>query len=218
MYSMAAMLFRASGAFAVAAAVLSATVAHAGGLSVRVVDASGKAVAEAVVTLRPQREAPPPARVGSGYRVAQQNIAFNPHISIVPVNATVAFPNLDPFKHHVYSFSPTKRFELKLFARNEMRSVTMDRAGIVAVGCNIHDSMSAYIYVTDTVWSSLSSASGQAFFRDTPARAFTLSVWHPLLRAPGNVVSTAMTGAAQDQSRVITIRLRPVAQHSSHGY
>ena len=194
------------------------TPAQAGGLTVRVVDASGRPVQNAVVTLRSQDGPRTPARVGSGYRVAQQNSEFVPHVSLVPVDATVAFPNLDPVRHHVYSFSPAKRFELKLFARNEMRSVTLDRAGIVAVGCNIHDSMSAYIYVTDTAWSSLSGPNGQAAFRDTPLRAFTLSVWHPLLRAPGNVVSTALTSAAQDRSQVMTIRLRPVAQHDSHGY
>jgi plastocyanin len=197
---------------------LAASPALAGGLSIRVVDAAGKPVADAVVTLRPQGEAPPAPRIGSGYRVAQQNRAFVPHISIVPVNASVAFPNLDPFKHHVYSFSPAKRFELKLFARNEMRSITFDRPGIIAVGCNIHDSMSAYIYVTDTVWSQQTGTGGQAAFRDTPSRNFTLSVWHPLLRAPGNTVSSVLPASGQDRSQTVTVRLRPVMNHGSHGY
>lgn len=202
-------------AFAMACA---ASPALAGGLTVRVVDASGKPLPDAVVVLRPVNGSPPAPRFGSGYRVAQLNREFQPHISIVPVGASVGFPNLDPYKHHVYSFSPAKRFELKLFARNESRNVVFDRAGIIAIGCNIHDSMSAYIYVTDTPWSTLSAANGFAAFRDTPAGTYTMSVWHPLLRAPGNTLSSVLTASAQDRSQTVTVRLRPEMQHGSHGY
>ncbi|MBW8785668.1 MAG: hypothetical protein JF593_13705 [Novosphingobium sp.] len=104
-------------------------------LTVRVTDAAGHPVTDAVVTLRPTGAAAPAPPPGSGFRVEQRNIKFSPFVLVVPQGSVVAFPNLDTVKHHVYSFSPTKRFELKLFARGEPRSVTFDRPGIVAVGC-----------------------------------------------------------------------------------
>ena len=72
---------------------------------------------------------------------------FHPFVLIVPVGAKVSFPNLDPTRHHVYSFSPAKQFELKLFARDQSRSVVFDKPGVVALGCNIHDAMTAFIVV-----------------------------------------------------------------------
>src|SRR5690348_1868623 len=80
--------------------------AAAAPLSVRVVDASGKPVHDAVVTLYPAGAAGRPAHSGGHFVVAQKNLQFQPFLTIVPVGADVSFPNLDPTKHHVYSFSP----------------------------------------------------------------------------------------------------------------
>ncbi len=102
------------------------------------------------------------------YVVSQQNIQFHPFLTIVPVGADVSFPNLDPTKHHVYSFSPAKRFELKLFAKDQSRTVHFDKPGVVALGCNIHDQMSAFIVVTDSAWTARTNAQGMAVFADAP--------------------------------------------------
>ena len=96
--------------------------------------------------------------------VAQQNLQFQPFLN-VPVGADVSFPNFDPTKHHVYSFSPAKRFELKLFARDQSRTVHFDKAGVVALGCNIHDQMSAFIVVTDSGWTAQTNAPGRSGIR-----------------------------------------------------
>src|SRR5207302_10075795 len=82
-------------------------------LTVRIVDASGHPVRDAVVTLYPAGAAARPARAGGRYVVSQQNLQFHPFLTVIPVGADVSFPNLDPTKHHVYSFSPAKKFELK---------------------------------------------------------------------------------------------------------
>jgi plastocyanin len=199
-------------------AALWASPALAGSLTVRIVDTAGHPVTDAVVTLQPAAGSAPRPRVEAGYRVTQQNIEFHPFVSVVPVGATVAFPNLDPFRHHVYSFSPAKRFELKLFARDQTRSVTFDRPGVVAIGCNIHDSMSAYIFVTDTVWTARSPANGTVRFGDTPPARFTLQVWHPYLRAPGGMLTRSYASAADDRSDTITVTLRPPPMHRMGSY
>ena len=192
--------------------------ASAGGLTVRVVDSAGQPVPDAIVTLRPANAVAPRPHAESGLRVIQHDTRFSPFISIVPVGSTVAFPNLDPFRHHVYSFSAAKRFELKLVVRDQSRKVTFDKPGVVAIGCNIHDTMSAYIFVTDTVWTARASSNGAATFRDTPAGSFTAQVWHPHQRAPGGTVAHKLTASTGGLRETFTIKLRRPPVHGTGGY
>src|SRR4051794_3150522 len=99
-------------------------------LTVRVTDASGRPVRDAVVTLYPAGGAAKPAHPAERFVVSQQNLQFHPFLTIVPVGANVSFPNLDPTKHHVYSFSPVKKFELKLFAKDQSRTVHFEKPGV----------------------------------------------------------------------------------------
>jgi plastocyanin len=188
-------------ALAGAAAPLAATP-----LSVRVVDSSGHPVRDAVVTLYPSAGSRPPHASGR-YVISQQNLQFHPFLSIVPVGADVSFPNLDPTKHHVYSFSAAKRFELKLFAKDQSRTVHFDKAGVVALGCNIHDAMSAFIVVTDSAWTARTNAQGMAAFGDAPNSPARITVWHPYLRSPGGLLQQAV-GPGQ-RSASFSVRLRP---------
>ena len=162
---------------------------------------------DAVVTLYPAGSAARPPRRGGRFVVSQQDLQFHPFLTIVPVGADVSFPNLDPTKHHVYSFSPAKRFELKLFAKDQSRTVHFDKPGVVALGCNIHDQMSAFIVVTDSAWTARTNAQGMASFADAPNAPARLTVWHPYLRAPGGIVQQAV--AAGQRSASFSIRLRP---------
>ena len=187
-------------------AVLSAPLAAAP-LAVRVVDAGGRPVRDAVVTLYPAGSAARAPRASGHYVVSQKAIQFHPFLSIVPVGADVSFPNLDPTKHHVYSFSAAKRFELKLFARDQSRTVHFDRPGVVALGCNIHDQMSAYILVTNSAWTARTNAQGMVSFADAPNAPGRVTVWHPYLRAPGGIVQQAVRSGQRGAS--FSIRLRP---------
>ena len=183
-----------------------ATPLAAAPLNVRVVDASGRPVRDAVVTLYPAGSARP-AHASGRYVVAQQNLQFRPFLTVVPVGADVSFPNLDPTKHHVYSFSIAKRFELKLFAKDQSRTVHFDRPGVVALGCNIHDQMSAFIFVTDTGWTARTNAQGIASFADAPNAPARVAVWHPYLNAPGGQVQQSI--AATQRNLGFQVRLRP---------
>ena len=176
-------------------------------LSVRVVDASGRPVRDAVVTLYPAVPAARPARGGGRFVVSQQNLQFRPFLTIIPVGADVSFPNLDPTKHHVYSFSPAKRFELKLFAKDQSRTVHFDKAGVVALGCNIHDQMSAFVVVTDSAWTARTNTQGMVQFADAPNAPGRLTVWHPFLRAPGGELQQTISPAQRIAS--FQVRLRP---------
>jgi plastocyanin len=190
---------------AAAAALCVAAPLAAAPLAVRVLDSSGRPVKDAVVTLYPSGAMRSPRPAGR-YVVSQQNLQFHPFLSIVPVGADVSFPNLDPTKHHVYSFSAAKRFELKLFAKDQSRTVHFDKPGVVALGCNIHDQMSAFIVITDSAWTARTNAQGVAAFGDAPGAATRVTVFHPFLRAPGNVVQQSL--AANQRNASISVRLR----------
>ena len=178
--------------------------AHAGELVVTVRDARGAPVADAVVTVdAPGRRAP--ARYAQPLRMSQRNQQFAPFVLVVPVGATVTVANEDRVRHQVFSFSPAKRFELKLFGRDQTHSIRFDKAGVVALGCNIHDNMSAYVKVVDAAYAEVTDASGRAVLRDLPAGAAQVVVWQPYLRAPGHELrAEAVVPAAGSVQRDFT--------------
>jgi plastocyanin len=195
------------GIFLAAAGLVLAAPLGAAPLTVRVVDASGRPVRDAVVTLYPSGNAARAPKAGGRYVVSQQNMQFHPFLTIVPVGADVSFPNLDNTKHHVYSFSPAKRFELKLFAKDQSRTVHFDKPGAVALGCNIHDQMSAFIVVTDSAWTARTNVQGMVAFNDAPNAPGRLTVWAAYLRAPGGTLQQPVAGGQRTAS--FTVRLRP---------
>ncbi len=164
--------------------------ALAGDVVVSVRTPAGQPVADAVASIAAAHAGP--IRFSWPYRVAQQNIQFDPFVLIVPVGADVAFPNLDTVRHHVYSFSPAKTFELKLYGHDETRVVHFDKPGIVVLGCNIHDNMVAFIDVVETAYAAKTDANGLAVIHDVPPGAQTLKLWRPYLRAPNNALTQAV--------------------------
>lgn len=195
--------------FALLLALVVASPLAAAPLAVRVVDSAGRPVRDAVVTLRPSGSVKRPAPSGR-YVVGQKDLQFHPFVLVVPMGADVSFPNFDSTKHHVYSFSPAKQFELKLFAKDQSRSVHFDKAGVVALGCNIHDQMTAFIVVTDSAWTAKTNAQGLVTFADAPNAAGKLTVWHPYLRAPGNLVARAIPAGARTQGFKVALRPPPM--------
>lgn len=184
--------------------------AHAGDLKVRIVDASGTPVTDAVVTVKPAAGVPAgPIRFLWGTTMIQKDIEFVPHVLIVPVGATVRFPNKDKVRHHIYSFSKPAHFEMKLYGRDESRSYTFKTAGAVALGCNIHDRMSGFIKVVDTPFAAKSDATGMLTIAGLPAGRATLTVWHERLRARDNETSFDLTVPPDGTlSKQITVQLR----------
>ena len=116
-------------------------------VDITVHSADGKPLAGAVILIDTPKKPAGPIHFSWGTEMAQRNIAFEPHVLIVPVGSTVTFPNQDKVRHHVYSFSRVKSFNLKLYGREKIPSVVFDKPGVVSLGCNIHDRMSGFIVV-----------------------------------------------------------------------
>lgn len=167
--------------------------------------ADGKPLAGAVVFVDTPRKPAAPVRFAWGTEMAQRNIAFDPHVLIVPVGSTVTFPNKDKVRHHVYSFSKVKAFNLKLYGRDQVPTVVFDKPGIVALGCNIHDSMSGFIVVADTPFAMQTDAAGHVSIADVPAGGATLRLWHPAIRASGNMLIQTVAIAPTGYSTTLVI-------------
>ncbi|KQN20572.1 plastocyanin/azurin family domain protein [Sphingomonas sp. Leaf33] len=193
-----------------ASAVLAPMSAEAGTVAVRIVDAAGQPVPDAVVTIHPGTGVPAgPIRFPWANAMVQKNIAFNPGTLIVPVGATVAFPNQDKVRHHVYSFSKPAKFELKLFGQDQSRTYTFTTPGTVALGCNIHDSMSGFIRVVDTPFAGKTAAAGDTRIAGVTGGRAVLTVWHPRLKSRLNEATFALdVPVAGDIAKRIAVTLR----------
>ncbi len=163
-------------------ALLAAGPGTAATVEVTVTDAKGAAIADAVVSARPP--GPPAALRKRSAAVEQRDKAFVPLVSVVQAGTAVQFPNRDPIRHHVYSFSPAKVFEIKLYADVPAAPVVFDKPGEVVLGCNIHDHMIAYIYVVDTPWYAKTGADGKARIAELPAGDYDVQVAHYAQVAP----------------------------------
>ncbi len=167
-----------------------ATPALAADITVTVRNPEGRPVINAIVML--ETTAPHPAVRAGNYEISQHDLIFDPFVVAIPVGSTISFPNRDKVGHHVYSFSPAKRFDLKLYSNQQTRSVVFDKVGVVAIGCNIHDSMQAFVRVVNTPYFAKTGADGRVTLHGVPNGAGILRVWHPFLRMPGNEISRAV--------------------------
>jgi plastocyanin len=175
----------------------------AGELAVSVVDRQGRGVADVVVTVVPAAPQATPAPHAPGSAVMdQKDLAFVPRVLVVAVGTSVEFPNNDSVSHQVYSFSPAKKFQLPLYKGSRHPPVIFDHEGLVVLGCNIHDSMAGYIYVTAAPFYGTTDAAGSMRLPGLPAGEYRLSVWSPLLADPPASLSR-------------TVRVEPDAPASS---
>jgi plastocyanin len=155
--------------------------AAAATLAARVIDASGAPLPDAVVYAMPA-SGPVDARPGRNAQIEQIDREFVPYVSVVQTGTAVAFPNRDPIMHHVYSFSPAKSFEIKLYSGKSPREIVFDKPGVVTLGCNIHDWMVGYVLVVSTPWFAKTDGSGHAEIHDIPAGRYEVRAWHPRQR------------------------------------
>lgn len=183
---------------------LCAAGSEAATLSVTVHDQAGAAAQDAVVVLDPLDATPPPTH---GKAVIDQiDKQYVPRVSVVRTGTGIAFPNSDHIRHQVYSFSPAKTFNLKLYAGSPPTEVVFDKPGLVVLGCNIHDSMVAFVGVVDSPYFAKTPRTGSVDL-DLPPGRYRLRVWHPNLAGPA--VAREITVSAAPLTVPLTLELDP---------
>ncbi|MEX8495626.1 methylamine utilization protein [Sphaerotilus sp.] len=164
--------------------------AQATAVTVQALDPAGRPLAGAVVAI----EVGGAARVaapGTHFEISQRQRSFEPGLLVVQTGTSVDFPNRDTVRHHVYSFSPAKTFELKLYNGRPSAPVVFDQAGVVVLGCNIHDQMIGTVVVVDTPLFGRTDAAGRIVL-DVPAGEHRLRVWHARMREGTDLLAQAL--------------------------
>lgn len=195
--------------------------AGAATLVITVLTADGRPLAGAVVTTHPLDA---PSRKPQPVKAVmdQVNRAFAPDLLVIPVGSTVTFPNSDSVSHQIYSFSPAKRFQLPLYRGTPYPPVHFEQAGVVTLGCNIHDEMVGYLVVTDAAYYGRTDTKGT--WSDEVARGrYRITIWHPRMREQAADLERELTVGEADHAE-LTLRLTksltpaPLAAHASWDY
>jgi plastocyanin len=173
-------------------------------------DAQGVPLAEAVVVAFPSDGNLRPAAKPRDAAIFQIDKEFVPKVTPVFVGSAVAFPNNDTVRHHVYSFSLAKKFELPLYQGVPANPVIFDKPGIVVLGCNIHDWMVAYVYVSESPYFAKTGPDGKATISDLTPRAYIVRAWHPQLDGDEEQTRKSIDLSKASRSEVAwSLKLKP---------
>jgi plastocyanin len=185
--------------------------AATGPFRIVVIDSKGEPVRDAVVMLRPAKSntSVRPRLVVSPDAVVIQQLdrEFVPRVTVVPVGAKVSFPNKDSVPHSVYSFSAAKQFEFEVYVGESPKVLTLDKPGIITLGCNIHDWMVAYIAVVDTPHALATDARGVATLANVADGDYELRVWHPQQKS--GEYATAVTASDTVRAHTVNVDVSP---------
>ena len=197
--------FRALGGLAALLCALAAPgTAGAATLVITVRTSDGRPLQGAVITAHALDG---PARKPQSIKAVMDQVdrAFAPDLLVIPVGSTVTFPNSDSVSHQIYSFSPAKRFQLPLYRGNPNPPVHFDQAGVVTLGCNIHDEMVGYLVVTDAAYYGRADTRG-AWSNEVVRGRYRITVWHPRMRDEPGDLERELTVGESDHAE-LTLRL-----------
>lgn len=193
--------------------------ATADGWQFLIQDQNGQPLDDAVVeliALQPESATLKPSRQQATIR--QQGLNFVPFVSAVQTGTEIDFPNLDRTRHHVYSFSPAKVFEIQLYHDRPEQPVIFDKAGIVALGCNIHDYMEAYVFISDSPLLAVSDEAGQVQFHQLTEGQYQLNIWHPFQQQEWQPETLTFDGGMVTFQFAIEIQHRPKQPTPQRGF
>lgn len=195
--------------------LLLAVVVRANESSLVIQDSAGNLVAGAIIGVHSDAVVP----AGDQPLVMDQiKRRFVPRVLLVNRGQSVHFPNRDDIRHHLYSFSPAKTFEMKLYKGEPTLPIQFDQAGIVALGCNIHDRMRGFIYVNPAREQAfVSDRNGVvAIDGDLPDSFF---IWHEQLADPSQRIHLSSSdGSLRDGVMVYQLELLPAQDTSRHSF
>jgi len=179
---------------------------------------AGTPLADAAVLVEPVAGTPARARArgpaAKGVAIEQRGREFIPWMTVVQTGTSVDFPNNDTIRHHVYSFSGPKRFEIKLYAGKPGQPVVFDKPGQVDIGCNIHDWMEAHVLVVDTPYFARTGADGRAAIANVPAGRYRVRPWHPLQKGGVAPQDIEIDDAPVRMTLVLDARARQARPHT----
>ncbi len=185
-----------------------------------VTDNMGKPLKDAVVYAMP-KERMAPAKDWETVIFVENN-AFQPFVLPVQTGSVVSFMNTDRVQHHIYSISPAINFDLPLDKAESSKHITLDKAGIVVLGCAIHDRMVGYLYVIETAYFAKTGDEGTADLSDLPRGTYSVLVWHPWMKGSPDATAKRISPDSESIATVdfvvpLQIRNKPASSPKPRG-
>lgn len=198
---------------ALSAALLGGTPVLAGTVRIMVTDQKNVPLEDAVVVAIPLSSKPRSRAQPRPQVIDQINKEFVPLVKGIQTNTPVVFPNKDNIRHHLYSFSAPKKFELPLYAGVPANPVIFDKPGIVVLGCNIHDWMLGYVYVTDSPYYGATGKEGTVDIEGLVAEEYEVQAWHPGLVSPEGIAKMRLrVNATQAATASLQLVVKPITR------
>ncbi|BFM47944.1 methylamine utilization protein [Marinomonas sp. THO17] len=177
-------------------------------VALQILDQDQQPVADAVVLVASKQVDTPQQNA----IIDQIDSAFVPRVAVIQKGQSIGFPNSDDIRHHVYSFSAPKSFEIKLYKGSDIAPIEFDKAGLVILGCNIHDDMIGYILVADNQFAVKSNKKGWVTL---PVEAGDeITIWSDRFVAGLEHRQNFTVGSAKQQS--VSLELYPALEMSDH--
>lgn len=207
--------------------------AKAAQVDVWVLDRDGKPLPDAVVVLDSTVPGPRPTPVPE-LVISQEKMKFVPALAVAHLGTKVTFSNLDRWDHHVRGglvgpggvyVDPGKGYSFRLTGRERGKAPashvqTYSQTGPQMLGCHLHGSMRAYLFVTDSPWAAITDSEGRLRLSGVPAGPARLKVWHadeltdtparvativdgmPVLQLPTQVLPRKATRTAPEEAKM----------------
>ena len=177
------------------------------GAAVRGTVRIGSEPGEGAVVYLKESSPKPPAGPKKEATIRQENLAFNPPFTVVPVGSTIRFENLDSEMHNVHSASPGNLFDTGAHNSGDIKSVIFEKPGAVMLRCKIHIQMRGLVFVSPTPYYAVAGKDGTYELPKVPPGAYQIEAWHPRLtaeeiKAGSRPVTVGAKGAAVDFSLI----------------
>jgi len=175
------------------------------GFGIVIIDKKGKSSKGTIVELVGQYKSE-----AKSIEIGQKDKEFDALVSIVPLGSSISFLNNDPVKHHVYSVSKGNKFDIPLYSGNPPKDINFNKPGIVKIGCNIHDWMLTFVYVSQSQYIALADDNGKVYFKDIPKGNYELRIWNPKFKNNKKVITQSVAISKNEIKKVKVSLLKKI--------
>lgn len=159
-------------------------------------DQQGAGAEDVVVFLKVKDASVEVAPSGQSYVMDQKNMEYVPHVVVIRKGESVTFKNSDALMHNVHAFLGRRSmFNIGIPAGGPDVTKPFKKVGEVAILCNVHPEMSAWVIVLEGPYFALSDEAGDYEISDVPTGMYTLVTWHEELGAQEQEVTVPVDGS-----------------------
>lgn len=114
---------------------------------------------------------------GGNAKMDQHGKVFIPYVLPVVQGTVVEFHNSDNLQHNVLGVGADK-FNLGTYTQGMARSYTFNKLGEVAILCNVHPEMEAYVLVLQNSFFAQLDGGGKFRIGDVPPGDYVVKAWY----------------------------------------